>query len=200
MQARHFCRRSRLSAAPRGITLMESLVAVTVTTMAGAAMLTSVGSAVQSSTYTMQVTVAQGLAQQLMDEIAGVRFPSATTTPPLNRTTRAGFDDVDDYDGWSATPPVDRHGHPLGREGDWNDGTYSVRPASLWANQPLLSRYTRTVRVERVVPDNGSGWTLTTQPTPYRRVTVRVLHTDALSDTRTLAEASRILAHVSPTP
>ncbi len=66
----------------RGFTMIESLMAVAITTIAGAALLASVGSAVQSTSETTRNLVAQGLAEQLLDEIAASRFPTDTTTAP----------------------------------------------------------------------------------------------------------------------
>ncbi len=203
----------------RGFSMVEALVAVSVTTIAGAALLTSIGAAVRSSTDATHAAVARGLAEQLMDEIAASRFPDSTTTTlssaitrtPLSATylwgsrmTREAFDDIDDYDGWTRRPPVDRQGHRIGTEGALIQGgrrkwhyprLFHMRP-----DGRFLQSFTREVQVERIRPDTGSDWTVVSRATDYRRVTVRVKYTDAESHTTTLAEISRIFSYVPAAP
>lgn len=188
------------SASPRrrGFSMVEALMAVTVTTIAGTALLTSIGAAVRTSTGAAHTAVARGLAEQMMDEIAARRFPESSNPPPAGKS-RENFDDIDDYDGWSARPPQGRSGRVLGTEGG-DDGSNSLRPAEMQADLELLGRFTRRVEVERVQPDGGSGWNVVAGHTNFRRVTVRVEHTDAESKTATLAEISRIFAYVPVAP
>jgi type II secretory pathway pseudopilin PulG len=65
------------------------------------------------------------LAQALMAEILQTAYADPDETPvfgpePTEGTsTRADWDDVDDYHGWSAMPPVDRDGTPVPDRADW---------------------------------------------------------------------------------
>src|SRR5690606_11224164 len=179
---------------------VESLTAIAVTTIAGAALLTSATAAVQSSTELSRMTIARGLAEQLMDEVAGTRFPDGVTPRASHSLPRATFDDVDDFAGWSASPPVDRNGRAIGTEGIAGTVPYQSRPASLRPAASILNRYSQEIQVERVQPNGTNGWTVVSQHTPYRRVTVRVKYTDARSITATLATISRIIAEVKYSP
>ncbi len=184
-----------------GITLIESLLAMSITTIAGSALLTSIGSAVASSTDAVYRTVGDGLAEQLMDEIASVRFPdSATSAIASTGKTRERFDDIDDYAGWSSSPPVARAGQAVGTEGFESKSGHVLRNSSMRPNPNFLNTFTREVAVERVRPDGNGGWLVTSQPTDFRRVTVSVIHTDTQGSIRPLAEFSRIFTYVSIAP
>lgn len=182
----------------RGISLVEALVSITITTLAGAAVLTSLGAAVRSSSDAIRTTVAQGLAEQLMDEIAAVRFPDGDSSLSTG-SLRSEFEDIDEYNGWSSRPPVDRKGRTLGTEGSVA-GLDAPRPEALRPDPDFLNRFTREVEVQRVRPDGNNGWLVVTQHTDFRRVLVRVRYTDAQSNTVLLAELSRIFSYVPIAP
>lgn len=189
----------RLSSSRRAVSMVEALIAVTVTTIAGAALLTSIGGAVRASSDATNVAVARGLGDQLMGEISAARFPLASNTVPAE-PARMGFDDIDDYDGWNSRPAVDREGRPLGTEGyDSAEGDlprlYQMRPDAGFLNQ-----FSREVFVERLLPDAGTGWTVVPQHTNHRRVIVRVKYIDANSNAATLAEVVRIFSYVPFAP
>ena len=110
-------------AGPPGFSLVESLVAVSVTSVVCTAVMLSMGRSVADNTDVVNRTVAVELARDLMEEIATRRFldpdPGAgfgleadEVTRPQVRTT---FDDLDDYDGWQASPPQGVDGTGLGR-------------------------------------------------------------------------------------
>ena len=80
-----------------------------------------------------EITIATNLAQEMIEEIKSKRFED-DTDPVFGRESnddidssgtveRDEFDDVDDYDGWSATPPEDVSGNPLT---DFSNFTRSV--------------------------------------------------------------------------
>lgn len=191
-----------LRAARRGVTLMESIAAVSITTIAGAAMLTSVSAAIRSSSDTTYTFLARGLAQQLMDEIAAVRFPPATASPPASTANRIQFDDIDDYDGWSSPSGRMqlRNGEIIGEESYKVDGRELTRPTLMQIDPTFLSQFRREVNVERVQSNGSGGWTVVTQHTNYRRVTVTTFYTDGNADTRPLAVLTRILSYARVAP
>ena len=194
MNPHRFSRRRR-----SGFSMVEALIAVTITTIGGAALLTSIGAAVHTSTDATHRAVARGLAEQMIDEIAAQRFP-ASTNPMLAVTSRIFFNDIDDYDGWSARPPQVREGLTVGTEGNIVFGVTQPRLDALRPDLDLIGKFTRRVDVERIQPDGGSGWTVVSQHTNFRRVTVRVDYTDGQSNTATLAEISRIFTYVPFAP
>ena len=192
--------RRRTCVSRLGFSLVESLAAISITTIAGTALLTAATSAVQSTTESMRVAMAQGLAAQLLDETAAVRFPSSTSTRPTAGTPRAVFDELDDFSVYSAKPPVDRNGQWIGVESRSLAGQTVTRSAVLQGNATILARFTQEVQVERVQPNVAGDWTVATAETGYRRVTVRVKYTDSANGTKTVATATRIFSAVKMTP
>lgn len=196
----------------RGFTFVESVIAMTVIALAGAALLTSVASAVTSCNDSIFQAVGRGLAQQLMDEIAASKFPSSTTTATAT-TTRAYFTAIDDYSGFTEHPPHAKGGDVLGTEQSSATISYSAmmlttpstssstsRPTALQVPTDFMNRFTRTVLVERVQPSTSGVWTASAQSSTYRRVTVTVSYTVSADQTRQVAKVSRIFASVPPSP
>jgi len=100
------------------------------------------------------------LAEELMAEIQGLPYwdpvaqsglgPETGETTPGDRTL---FDDVDDYDGWSASPPQDRNATAIPGFTGW---TRSVTVD--WLNSNTLGRVTAESGVKGIVitvEDNG---------------------------------------------
>ena len=97
---------------------------------------------------------ASALAERLLAEVVQSRFqePSGATAlgPDAGETSRAAFDDVDDYDNWQASPP-------RGRDGSTFDG---------YAGWKLK------VKVRHVLPGDPNAESST--PTGLKRVRVTV--------------------------
>jgi len=99
----------------RAIGYLEAVMAAAVLGIALAAGLTAYGAFAQGVAADREVTIATELAAQLAAEIRTRAFedPVAPIFGPEtgeNDGTRLQFDDVDDYDGWSASPPKLRDG------------------------------------------------------------------------------------------
>lgn len=175
-----------------GITALESLLSVVLVTIAGAALLSALGSAVRSSREISLTTIAEGLAEQLMCEVAASPVPvGATPTQPS--APRVNFRVVDHFHGWDESPPRDRLGRLIGTEGN---STGMARPAGWQADSMLLAKFRRTVSVEKVALSGGT-WITTSSDSLLRRITVRV-EVEEEGRRRTLSELSRIVGHVSP--
>ncbi|MFH1302194.1 MAG: hypothetical protein ABIK07_14130 [Planctomycetota bacterium] len=181
-----------------GITLIESLISVTITAIAGTALFTAIGASLGSSYSALNKTIGTGLADQMLDELAAVRFPTSNDTRPAYKITRQYFDDLDDYQNWSSSPPVNKNGVALGKETVTVLGYYPIaRPSLLVPDTEFLNRLTREVTVERITPDNSAGWIVTTDNTDYRRVTVKIkLAVNSDSPSLEITEASRIFSYV----
>lgn len=177
------------------VSLVETVIALSLTTFAASALLTAVSSSVRVSTDSLHVAIASGLADQLLDEIALVKFPSATTTGSSG-IGRTGFDDLDDFNGYSASPPQARDGSLVGTEGS---GSLSTRPQQFQPSPRQLSRYRQQVVVEKVV-ESGNSWAVTTQSSNLRRVTVTISYTDAQGQTTPLCTQVRIFSNVAIAP
>lgn len=196
----HLSRSGRPPRAARpGFSLAEAMVAVSVATVAGSALLTAVGTTVRTSTDVARRTMAQGLAEQLADEVSAAPFPGASNPAPSG-PGRSGFDDIDDYGGWSEGPPQARDGSLLGSTCMSPGGSTPMRPPVLQPSSGHLDRSTRSVVVERIEPSGTSDWVVTTQDSPYRRVTVRVTMLDEFDRPEVLAEIVRIHSHVPSAP
>jgi len=107
----------------------------------------------------------QLLASALMSEILQQSYADPNQSPLFGletleiASTRIGFDDVDDYDGWSALPPQNK------------DGTVI----------PGLTQWRHSVEVVCIDPANLSVTRLT--ETGVKRITVTVTHDDAVMAT-----------------
>jgi len=185
-----------------GITLVESLVAVTITTIAGTALFSAIGASLGASYSTLNRSIGAGLADQMLDELTAVRFPTAGDTRSASTSTRSNFNDLDDYHNWSSTPPVYKNGVVLGNSAFTIYDYYPVsRPAYFKPDNEFLSRLTREVSVERIRHDESSGWIVTTDQTDYRRITVKIkLTTTADLPNHEIAESTRIFSYVPLSP
>ena len=114
---------SRLDSVPaptcllrRAFTLVEAVVSLLIVGAVLVAALNTVGASRLSQYRTSQTTRGQLLAESLMAEILQHDYQDPNDTPVFgiepgeSTTTRADFDDVDDYDGWSSTPPEQKDG------------------------------------------------------------------------------------------
>lgn len=190
-------------APPAGFTLVEALVSITITTVTGSALLLGIASALQTTESVLEETVALGLAQQLMDEVAGAGYAEAgvgpyqtTLGPEAGETTggnRALFDDLDDYHGLVEQPPRDVWGVELGAD----DGEGGDRHAAFQTPAGSLDRWRREVEVYYVSAADfntrlGAGAT-----SDYRAVAVRVLAATT-EGTRQIVGLKRVFGYVPP--
>lgn len=184
--------------------LVEAIVGISITTIAGAALLSSIGSSVTMSSWNTRNAIARGLAEQLMEEIAAARFP-ADGSSQSNRPERFEFQTIDDFDGWTSSPPVTATGVPLGLEGRLTYGrwrqsreSYYGRPSSLQIDRTTMNRYRRDVVVERVQREPDGSWSVIKTDSPYRRVIVTVTYTDQEGESREMTRLERLFADASP--
>lgn len=198
----------RSCASRRGFTYVESMIALAILSLAGAALLTSVAGAVSSSNDLVYRSIRKGLAEQLLDEIAAAKFPSGTATIASTMPFRSSFATIDDYSGWTESPPRTKAGEVLGTDNGvaaadaymtMMTGSSTSRAAELQAAPGFVNRFTRSVLVERAQP-GSTGWTVETQHTSHRRVTVTVSYTAGNQLARPVAQASRVFSSVAPGP
>lgn len=190
----------RIATCRRAFTYAESMIALAVLSLAGAALLTSVAGAVSSSNDSVYRSIGKGLAEQLIDEIAAAKFPVGTATASGALKIRSSFATIDDYSDWTESPPRTKAGELLGTDnGEFADAVSRPRAVELQAAPGFLNRFTRSVLVERVKP-GPTGWTVETQNTLHRRVTVTVSYTASNQLARTVAQVSRAFSSVAPSP
>lgn len=105
-----FARQTYLSGR-RGLTLVEMVISIAIVGVMLVAALNTVGAAKLGAQTTGDHAKGTLLAQQLMAEILRQSYEEQVDTVAFGREmsessmSRANFDDVDDYDGWSASPP-----------------------------------------------------------------------------------------------
>ncbi len=198
----------RIGSRRTGFTYIEAIIALVVISLAGAALLTSVAGAVSSSNDSIYRSIGKGFAQQLIDEIAAAKFPTGTTTTSTTTPFRSSFATIDDYSGWTESPPRTKAGEVFGTDNGATStdaymllmtGSNSGRDTALQAAPGFVNRFTRSVLVERGQP-GSSGWTVSTQSTSHRRVTVTVSYTASNQPARTVAQVTRVFSSVAPSP
>jgi MSHA pilin protein MshD len=109
----------------RGLTLVEVVVSMMIVGVLMVAELNALGSAMSSSESAGNRAVALGLADDLMAEIVKAKYVDPGSSPTFgpetgeSGTSRAAFNDVDDYDGWSEQPPQAKDGTAMTDRSDW---------------------------------------------------------------------------------
>lgn len=101
----------------RGLTLVESALAIAIVSMLLTASLELLGSVAKARLLQSEQAHGAAIAQQLMAEIIQYPYHDSDATvrtfgPEAGESTgsRNDFDDVDDYDGWTESPPEDKDG------------------------------------------------------------------------------------------
>ncbi len=163
---------------PSGFTLVEALVAISITAVAGSVLLLGVNASLQTTDDALRQTIALGLAQRLMNEVAGA----------------ASIEEIDKYDAFRSQPPKDAWGIPLGSE----DGKGGQRPNAFQMPAESLSQYAWEVRIHRVDPTDLTARLAAGAPSDYRLVEVCVTHHGPNSAARELARVQRVVAYVPP--
>lgn len=89
------------------------------------AALNTVGASVAGREFTRNRGRGDLLAHHLMSEILRQSYEEPVDTPTMGRESgesggsRSSYDDVDDYDGWAASPPEDKDGIELTDLNGW---------------------------------------------------------------------------------
>jgi MSHA pilin protein MshD len=160
-----------------GFTLIESLISVLIVSSLLVASLGTFGAIARARQMQTDRTLAYGLADQLLGEIMQCYFKEpggGTTLGPEAGETRATYDDVDDYDGLTNTPPQLRDGTVLTEFAGWTRSVSvtCVRPdapgaAINAADTQVLKRIVVTVKSPRGVSVTLSG--LRSSDGPYEQ-------------------------------
>lgn len=189
---------------PAGFTLVEALISVSITGIAGSVLLLGITSSLQTSDEALKQTIASGMAQQLMDEVVGARYhalgadgrevnlgPSAYERQGPGRQR---YDDIDDYHGLRANPPTDRWGVALGSEdldGEKRHQSFRI-PAAFFDN------WWQEVDVYYVDASDLTTRLPVGKVSDYRVVEVRIVHDHPQRGSRELASLHQVVAYVPP--
>lgn len=145
----------------RAMTLVESVVSIAIVGLMFAAVLNTVGAAAVTRQHATEQARAVLLADDLLAEILrqGYAEPGDADSfgreLPESNGVRSAYDDVDDYDGWSSSPPEEKDGTAI----------------------PGLTGWTRSVDVDFV--NSGDLASITASDTGVKRITVIVTGPDA---------------------
>ncbi len=146
----------------RGVSLVEATISVVVVGVMLVGVMNTVGGATMGRQYTGETVRARLLAEQLMAEILAKPYedpdgpPIAFGHEVLEITTRAGKDDVDDYNAWSATPPQEDDGTVMSHLTGW-ERTVSVAWQSSVDMSQLDIKDSGIKRVTVTVSHNGTA-------------------------------------------
>ncbi|MDA7952127.1 MAG: hypothetical protein MPJ24_11655 [Pirellulaceae bacterium] len=167
-------------------TLVESLVAISLTTLAVGAFVSSIETTQSSASSGVEQLIAEGLAQQLLDEALGlpVQKTAIPITANLSNAPRSTFTHLEQYHQVTENPILDIYGHPLGKE----DGQGGLRGADYQAIE-RFQKWHRHITVEymdRETPSLPSGIV-----TDLLRVRVRVRKMNHDGTHTSLADVSR---------
>jgi prepilin-type N-terminal cleavage/methylation domain-containing protein len=139
-----------------GLTLIEVVASTMIVGLMAVAALNALGAATKSANSIGNRAVAAGMADELMSEILMQPYSDPDGSSVFGHesgesiTPRSAFDDVDDYNGWNASPP------------QYRDGT-TIPDRATWKQR---------VVVTRVVPANPSQTSGTDQGAKQIHVTI----------------------------
>lgn len=114
-----------LDSTRRGLTLIEVVASTMIVGMMSVAALNALASASRSSNTIGNRAVAIGLADELMSEILMQPYSDPDGNAVFGHESgeatnvRSACDDVDDYNGWSASPPQYRDGTVIPDRTNW---------------------------------------------------------------------------------
>jgi hypothetical protein len=141
----------------RGFTLVEATMSTLIVSILIVCAVRVAGANGVAQYKTAERGTARFLADGLLNDISCLPYEDPNVTPLFGlesgetSASKANYDDIDDFDGWSESPPQYRDGSQIPNETSWR----------------------RTVKVERVSPSDLS---VQSTETGAKRITVTVLH------------------------
>lgn len=189
----------------RAFSLPEALAALALTGLAASALLLASYSALAQTASTRDHALAQGLAQQMLDEILehpftvspawqAARGDFETPIGGVHADARLAFQTLDDYDGYVTERPIrDAAGYPWGR----GDVAGQPRHSSFALPADYFSGWRLAVRVRPVADVNLQAALAVGTASPLRRIEVTV---SKLVDGQSvpIVTASRVVAEMAP--
>lgn len=186
----------------RAFSLVEAVVAITVLAFAGSVLLLAVDTSLQTTTDAVDRTIADGLAQQLLDEISLAHYmePGTSYADALGPSAwesagsgRERYNDTDDYHNFTAHPVEGLFGEPLGT----GNGDGTTRHSAFQVAPSYFQSWRQRVEVYFVDPANPSV-RLTSGTSEYRAIEVTIERIEADGVARPLASRKKVIAYVPP--
>jgi type II secretory pathway pseudopilin PulG len=195
-------RRPRGAAA--GFTLIEAITALTITAMAASVVLLAMETSVQTATDAVDQTLAQGLAEQILDEAIGLQYHAPGASPqqyPMGPNAfetsgngRERYNDLDDFHGFRARPLEDRFGVALGQ----GDGAGGLRHPAFRIPDATFARWRLSVDCYYVAEGDFANALPNGSTSDYRAIEVVIEHVSVAGAVRELAKARRVVAYIPP--
>lgn len=187
---------------PAGFTLIEAVVALAITTMAASVMLLALQTSVSATLTSVDRTIAQGIAKQLIDEVFGNQYKEAgddawslTLGPTAFETLGEGrerYDDIDDYNGYAFSGAVDLYGDALGT----GDGNGIERPTELQLPASYFTDWRQSIEVYYVSDSDPSVRLGSGNTSNHRAVEVVISRVFNDGSSQELARIRRVIAYV----
>lgn len=117
----------------QGLTLIEVVASTMIVGMMAVATLNALGAATKSSDAIGNRAIALGLADELLSEIIQLPYSDPEGSAVFGRETgelatpRSAFDDIDDFNGWTASPPQYRDGTVIPNRTNWRQTVVVTR-------------------------------------------------------------------------
>jgi type II secretory pathway pseudopilin PulG len=195
------CDRSRTP--PRlGFSLIEAIVALSITAMAGAVLLLATEGVLKTTNDAVAQTIAQGMAAQLIDEVLGARYnepdvsPYQTSLGPnsaeLAGNGRERFNDSDDYHNFLAQPPIDCWGKAVGTGNDAG----GLRHPAFAPPGDDFANWRQRIEVFYVNAADPSIRLTGSNTSDYRAVEVTIERIEPNGSIRPLAKQRRVFCYV----
>jgi len=187
-----------------GFSLMEAVVAMSIVAFASSVLLLGVEATIESVQEQEEITIADGLARQMLDEIQGQSWvdpalrdhpyqTSLSASPDeLQGPGRSLYDDTDDYNDYSASPPVRIDGKALTA----TDSSGDTLPAAFQPRSDFLDNWRLTVEVAYLSESNHSVQVADNNPTSYRALICRVYRRNRDNAWREVVERKRVISYI----
>jgi type II secretory pathway pseudopilin PulG len=140
----------------RAFSMVEAVVSLLVVSTMLVAALSTVSASRIGQYKTSLASRGQLLAENLLAEIIAQRYKDPDGQPVFgpesgeSTTTRINFDDVDDYHGWSSSPPTYKDGSQIPGFSGWRQNVAvewvnATEPTQVWPSETGAKRITVTV-------------------------------------------------------
>ena len=179
------------------------MTALTITSLSGAMLLLAIECSVETSSDAVDRMIAEGLAEQIVNEVLTKRF-AAIGASPLDKgfgrsateaqgSGRERYNDTDDFYNFTALPAEGVWGESLGTGNDAG----VARNANFCVPAGYFQRWRQRVEVYFVNATNPSV-RLTSGTSFYRAVEVNIEYVDAQGVVKPLARRRRVYAYIPP--
>lgn len=196
-----WCQARRATA--RAFTLVEAVVALTITAIAAAALFLTLDASLQTTTVASERAIADGLARQLLDEIMGQRHHAPGSDPyqfPLEPSPlesqgpgRRLFNDSGDYHLYQTAGAEDLFGNPLGH----GDEAGGLRHPSFRLTSDYFHNWGQKVEVYYVDENDHSRRLPDFQTSNFRAAEITIFRITPENKIVELARKRQVFAYVT---